>query len=110
MKKLALTTCVLFGLAGVAQAQQEEILTMPISAICTPTKSVDKELKTQYNEIPFAQGVGSVYNSKLQDFVATRTRIFLDPKTFSFSIVVDIPEDDISCIVITGDSFQPSRR
>ena len=110
MKKLALTICVLIGLAGVARAQSTETLYMPLSAVCLSTKNIDKELKKQYNEIAFAEGVGAVYNSKLQDYIATRTRIFLDPNTFSFSIVFDVPEDGISCVVITGDEFQPSRK
>jgi hypothetical protein len=112
MKKLALTICVLLGLAGVAQAQkqQEEILIMPVSALCTSTKNIDRNLKKEYNEIPFAEGIGAVYNSNVQDYVATRTRIFLDPNTFSFSIVIDLPEDNMSCIMITGDEFRTSRK
>jgi hypothetical protein len=110
MLKLATTLLGLTLTLGSAQAQSAETLYMPITSTCIPTKSVDKELKSQYNEIPFAEGVGTVYNSNLQDYIVNRTRIFLDPKTFSFSIVIDMPKDGISCVVITGDQFQPSRR
>jgi hypothetical protein len=110
MLKLATTLLGLTLTLGSAQAQSAETLYLPIAAVCIPTKNVDKELKSQYNEIPLAEGVGTVYNSVLQDYIVTRTRIFLDPNSFSFSIVVDVPKDGMSCVVITGEEFQPSRK
>lgn len=110
MNKLALTFCVFLGLTGVARAQQSELYYMPLMAVCLPTKTIDKELLTKYNEVAVAQGASVVYNSQLKDYMSTNTRIFLNTENNSFSVVVDVPKDRMSCVVISGDNFSPAQK
>jgi hypothetical protein len=108
MKKLALTICVLIGLAGVARAQQNsEILTMPLTALCYLTEDTSKLLKKNHNEVVFAQGESVIWNSKIEDYISVVTKIYVNPKTFSFTIAYEIVEDGITCITTTGNNFRP---
>lgn len=110
MKKLALTICVLLGLAGVAQAQQDDqfILTMPITTPCLPAENAKNALKEKHGEHPFAQGSGVIWNSRIEDYIEVRIMIFLNPQTFSFTLAYEVPEDKLICMISTGDDFQPA--
>lgn len=111
MKKLALTMCVLLGLTGVAQAKQkdnQDIITMPITAPCIPSDIARISLKEKYGEQPFAQGKGVIWNSIIEDYIDTVIMIFLNPKTFSFTIAYEVPGDNLICMISTGDEFRPS--
>lgn len=114
MKKLALTICVILGLAGVALAQQNQedntVLTMPISAPCSPYDNALATLEREHGEYPFAQGIGLVWNSKIQEYLEVVTLVFVNPKTFTYTIAYEVPEDNLICILTLGDQFQPVRR
>lgn len=113
MKKLALIFFMFLGLAGVAQSQQQDndtVLTMPISAPCSPADSAEVELELKHGEYAFAQGNGIVWNSKIQEYIEVTTLIFLNPETFTFTVAFSVDEDDVICIMTLGDQFQPVRR
>lgn len=113
MKMLALIFCAFLGLAGVVQAQQnpqQQILTMPVTAPCLPFDDALSKLSKQYGEKPFAQGPGVVYNSKIQEYIVVRVLIFLNPSNSSFTIAYEVTEDNIICILSTGDDFGPISR
>lgn len=109
MKKLVLTFCVFFGLTTLAHAQtQEDILAIPITAVCTETNQTDKTLKEKYGEIPFAEGPSVVWNSKIEDYIPVILKIFVNPSNHSFTVFVEVPEDGLTCIISTGEEFKPS--
>lgn len=114
MKKLALIFLMFLGLAGVAQSQQKQddefVLTMPISAPCSPANDAIATLEREHGEQPFAQGVGIIWNSKVREYIEVVTLIFVNPKTFTFTVAYEVPEDNLICILTLGDSFQPVRR
>jgi hypothetical protein len=114
MKKLALLFFVFLGLAGVAQAQNKQedefVLTMPITAPCLPADNARNSLKEKHGERPFAQGIGVIWNSRIQDYIEAKVLIFLNPESFSFTVAYEVPGDNLICIVSTGDSFQPVPR
>lgn len=112
MKKLALIFLMFLGLAGAAQSQQKDddtILTMPVSAPCSPARNAMAELELKHGEYAFAQGNGIIWNSKIQEYIEVTTLIFLNPETFTFTIAFVVPEDDMICIMTLGDKFQPVR-
>lgn len=112
MKKLALIFLMFLGLVGVAQAQQtdEFTLTMPVSAPCSPANDAVAMLEREHGEYPFAQGIGIIWNSKIQEYLEVVTLIFVNPKTFTFTVAYEVPEDNVLCILTLGDSFQPVRK
>lgn len=114
MKRLALLFFVFLGLAGVAQAQNKQddefVLTMPISAPCSPANDAIAILEREHGERPFAQGVGIIWNSKVQEYLEVVTLIFVNPTTFTFTVAYEVPEDNLICILTLGNSFQPVRR
>lgn len=114
MKKLALLFFVFLGLAGVAQAQDKQdndsILTMPVTAPCTYIDTAVSTFELKYGEYPFAQGAGIVWNSKIKEYIEVKLLVFLNPKTFTFTIAYEVPGDNLLCIMMLGDDFQPVRR
>lgn len=110
MKKLALTIFVILGLTGVAQAKDDSILTMPVTAPCLPTSVAELSLLTEYKEQPMAEGEAVVWNSKVEEYVQVKMKIFVNPKTFSFTVAFEVPNDKLTCFLSTGDNFRPSNQ
>lgn len=109
MKKLALAICVFVGLTGVARAQEipPSILNFPMTSPCYLTEDADSILEKEYGELPFAIGESIVWNSKVKEYIPVTTRIFVNPKTFSFSIAYDVDDEPVTCIFTTGNDFRP---
>lgn len=108
MKKLALMFFVILGLASIARAQNnDQILTMPISAPCLPFGPTINSLKEKHGERAFVQGIGTIWNTKIDEYVEVNVLIFLNPTTYSFTLAYHVPGDDLMCIISTGDKFEP---
>jgi len=103
MKKLALVFAFYLGLTSFAQANQIMLMT----AACQQSEIVDEFIKQQYSEIPFADGT-AVVRLPEDRYAEGITHLYLNPKDKGFTIVVEFVEDDISCIVLMGDDFQPA--
>ena len=102
MKKLAPAFAFLLGLTTSAQANQ----IMPITAACQQSTAVENFIQDEYQEVPFAQGSGVV---RLQGdrYAEGRTKIYLNPEDLGFTVVIEFPQDDVHCIILMGDDFQP---
>lgn len=94
------------GLSSAAQAQESFVL--PLKAGCDKTETVYAMLKNEYDEVPFAEASGIVFSERLDEFVQGRTVIFLNPKTFSYTVAVEFDEDGLTCILVNGNNFSPS--
>ena len=105
MKQLALVFMFIAGLTGSAHANQVMLMT----AACQQSEIVAEFIRKEYAEIPFANGTGIV---KLpEDRYATGlTHLYVNPEQKGFTVVIEFPEDDVSCIVLMGDDFQPAHQ
>lgn len=117
MKTAALAFSVILGLASVAWAtqplqqevQEEFLLTMPLTAVCLDSSVAAQSLSKDHGEIPFAQGPGLIWNNMIEDYIEVLIKIYLNPSTFSFTIAYEVPFENITCVVTTGNDFQPFR-
>jgi len=105
MKKLALVFSFIAGLTGSAHANQIMLMT----AACQQSKIVDEFIRKEYAEIPFANGTGVVRlpEDKYAEGIA---HLYVNPKEKGFTVVIEFPVDDVSCIVLMGDDFQPAHQ
>lgn len=105
MLKLVTTLLGLTLTLGLAQAQETERSQFPLGATCEATVDLE-EFISGYGEKAFAssdaviRGIdGKFYEGKLV--------IYVSPKTFGTTVVVEFPQDEISCILALGENFGP---
>ena len=103
MKKQALAFCFLLGLALPAQANQ----IMRMTAACQQSDIVADFITEQYMEVPFAEGPSVIRLNETQ-YAEGLGKIYVNPKTGGFSVVMEFPEDDVACILLMGDDFKPA--
>lgn len=101
MKKLALIITLL-GLTTIVQANQ----TVPFVASCKTLDANKEFLEDKYNELPMAGGP-SVIRSIQGEFVSGVGKIYVDPKEKGFTVLIEFPEIDRSCVLLMGDDFAP---
>lgn len=114
MKKLALTFLILLGLAGFARAEEEpkqEIGRLPTINDCGEWKTVNAILMTEFGEEPFVVADGAVDVIVPGSVVRVEHRlvIYVNPDTFSYSIVALFVKDDMACVLSSGVDFRPIR-
>lgn len=100
MKKLALIAALL-GLTATAQAN--ELVTF-IASCKTPDAHTD--FLKNFNEQPFAGGT-SVVRQPNGEFVSGIGIIYVDPEEKGFTVVIEFPEVNKSCVLLMGDDFAP---
>ena len=100
MKKLALIATLL-GLTATAQAN--ELVTFTASC---KTPDANTEFLKNYNEQPFAGGP-SVVRQIDGEFVPGTTIIYVDPIKKGFTILIEFPKVNKSCVLLMGDDFAP---
>ena len=100
MKKLALLATLL-GLTATAQAN--ELVTFTASC---KTPDANTEFLKKFNEQPFAGGP-SVIRHPNGKFVPGTGIIYVDPKEKGFTVLIEFPEVNKSCVLLMGDDFAP---
>ena len=103
MKQLALVFSFIAGLTGSAHANQVMLMT----AACQQSEIVAEFIQQEYAEIPFANGTG-VVSLPEDSYAEGVTHLYVHPEEKGFTVVVEFPEDDVSCIVLMGDDFKPA--
>jgi hypothetical protein len=86
-------------------AQENTMMNMQMIAGCQPTQQMES-LAEQFDEIPFVGGPG-VFRRWDGEFADGVLKIYANPATLTFTVVVEFPSDGISCIVLMGDDLQP---
>lgn len=105
MLKLAATLLGLTLTLGLAQAQETERLQFPLGATCNSTLDVE-EFTGTYGEKPFASSTAVIQdvNGNIYEGVLV---IYVNPKTFGTTVVIEFPQDEMSCILALGEDFGP---
>ena len=88
------------------EGEKKEFLAFKTTAFCDVSENVFGSLIAQYGEKPLASGDGQVFSSSLDAVVDGQTIIFVNPKTFDFTVVMQFV-DGISCILTSGKNFTP---
>lgn len=108
-----LTTAFLCLLAMPALAEKEsippgKIVPFPSVMLCGAYNEGLK-LQQEYGEIPFVEGDAQVMSPDPGKAYYGNIRIFLNPKTMSYTIFFDLG-NDLTCLLTTGDKLQPAFR
>mgnify|MGYP000739295799 FL=1 len=110
MLKLATTLLGLTLALGSAQAQekqeQEQVIQLPVGSICDSTADFENFID-EYSEKPFASSNGIVrgINGKLYQ---GKLLVYVNPETYSTTVAIHFPEDDVTCVLAMGDDFGPA--
>lgn len=112
MKKwLATFLCLLATMPALAEEQPESptIYRLPTAHECTRWENVNELLVLEFGEIPFVAAEGLVDIVTPQELVSTEHQlvIYVNPKTFTYSIVAIFIEDGMACILSSGGNFRP---
>jgi hypothetical protein len=109
MTKLVLAFFILLGLTGIVRSQElPQILTMPILTACVKTTDLNKSLFSEYGETQMVAGVAIIVHNRLNEYVEGMIKIYVNTKTFSFTVVFENPKDGMSCVIATGDELKPA--
>jgi hypothetical protein len=112
MKWSALALASWFTLAATsAHAQQppqpqEQMMIMPVTTLCKPTPEAHEWL-LQQGERPFASSDVVVASYLLDEYIAVRMVIWVNPKTYGSTVTFIVEEDNITCVIAMGDNFGP---
>jgi len=88
------------------EGEKRELLAFRTTNFCDVSEKVYSSLLTQYGEKPLAMGDGQVFSTGLDSVVDGKTIIFVNPKTFDFTVVMQFV-DGVSCILTSGHNFTP---
>ena len=102
MTKLALVAITLIGLTASAHANE----LVAFVASCKPLEANKDFLENRYNEYPFAGGP-SVIRTTDGEFVPGAGKIYVDPNKKGFTVLMEFPEINKSCVLLMGDDFAP---
>lgn len=103
----------LLGLAvitGLAQAQPQDLVKLPSSLVCgayDPENS--PEFVEKYGEKPFLDGSGQVVSEDTRLSYNGRIRMYLNPQTGSYTLLIDIKQQ-FTCMVISGNDAKPMQQ
>ena len=103
MKKqlLSIVLGILIPCVGIAEDQQPML---PLNSPCIDTSKL-AQLISQYNELPFANGMGTVMSSTDNQYYNGKITIFLSPEK-TFTIVAEL-DPGVHCLLTTGQNFNP---
>ena len=105
MKKLAVMLCFWIGLTGLAHAGAKYL---KVESTCGSSEITQEWLEEQ-QELPFAGGPGAIRLP--DDLIATGDwKIYVNPNSKSFSIMMFFPEDDMVCLIGAGQLFTPLKQ
>ena len=111
MMKLALTFFILLGLTNVVNAQEEPtILSLPVMTVCTKTTELDANLLMQYGEVLAVKGPALIMHDRIKEYIEGVLKMYVNTKTYTFTVVFENPQDGISCVMATGDELGPARQ
>lgn len=110
MKQLVTLCIILLGLTVSAAAKEEpDIQLMPSVFDCMNISLVDIALKERFGELPLATGLGKLSVVTPTDIEEANniTIIYVNPETLTFSIVAVFTQEQMACIITTGNNFKP---
>lgn len=110
MKWLATTFLCLLAMPTLAEDENipRGIVPFPSTMLCGVYNEGQK-IEQEYGEIPFVEGDAQVMSPDPGKAYYGNIRIFLNPKTMSYTIFFDLG-NDLTCLLTTGDKLQPAFR
>jgi hypothetical protein len=79
---------------------------IPMIGVCGPKENTQKILK-QFGRVPFAEADSSIRvtpDKALPGII----RIFVNPQTWEYSIIMTNPDDTLWCLIAEGSNFRSS--
>lgn len=106
MQKLVLAVLFALGLGATAQAQDTAFRDMEMIAGCQDSDAMRAWLKEEFGEIAFLSGEG-IFRRFDGQFADADVRVYANPSTFTFTVLAEFEQDNISCVVFMGDNLGP---
>lgn len=107
LASLALLTS---SVSALAQQTEPEALYFNSANQCLPREQLKEILEERYDQEPFVIGLGAVKSATNFQVYQGLMLMYANPKTKSYTIIIYFEEDDVSCVLISGDQFQPAIR
>ena len=108
MKWLTTVLCLLAISATAQESQPQRITEVPMLITCAPV-SPETMLLQEYNEVEFLEGASAIVLPSGR-IVQGKIRFFLNPNTpHSYSIIFET-EQELYCLVMSGESINPATR
>jgi hypothetical protein len=107
MTKLAILALGLALAYTPAHSEQSDIKILTLEHDCAPAARVLPYLEEEFGERPFAFGRAAV-NLRGGEEVQGVLLMNVNPSTRSYTINILFEDDDIVCMLTTGDKFQPA--
>jgi len=85
--------------------EQPQILALPIMVQCGSAEFIDTVM-SNYNEVPFATATGT-WTLPDGSPLTGGVEVYVNPETRTFSVLI-VPNPEVKCVVISGNSFGPS--
>ena len=92
------------GLFVSSVLQAQEAIVFPANQICTSLDGIKNAIK-DYNEIPFAQGIGAIRSAKDDKQYEAYITVYLSDSG-SFTITAEM-DQGIHCMLTSGIKFKP---
>lgn len=110
MSILVLCLLILPASASINDPNDKEVERLAFASVasCFNYKKIEQILSEGYGEIPIGRGHGYLDNLKTNSPTEGDILFYINPVTKSFSVVIYFKEDDISCVLLTGEGLRPN--
>lgn len=95
-----------FSLTATSALAQVESKVMFLMSDCIDTRINNHFMYNELMEIPFAGGKG-VMKREDGEFSEGVWKIYASPDTKNFTIIIEFPQENLSCLVGMGDDLAP---
>jgi hypothetical protein len=75
---------------------------------CLPTNEVMFEIENRFKEQPFVIGTGIVRSAYDLEYREGLMIMYVNLDNSTYTMIIHFPADDMSCILISGEQFQPA--
>ena len=93
---------------AIAQQEEYEITTLLLAHDCAPAERIIPLLREEWGELPFALGTAVVTLKDGQQAIGV-LMMNVNPSTLSYTINILFPDDDMMCMLVNGEDFQPAQ-
>lgn len=93
---------------ALAQEPESEIDAMSMYSMntCAETEYVENWLSVNSKEVPVVKGNGAIMSLNGEAFAGI-WKVWANPETRSFTILIEFPEDGMTCVVGLGEQLEP---
>lgn len=87
---------------------ESRVLYFDLSTQCASMQQLQNLLEEDYGELPVAIGMGIVRSSTTLQTHEGMMLVYVNPKKFTYTVVIHFTQDKVGCVLISGSQFQPA--